>query len=162
MELTIKHKQIALCTLLFVMFSVVLIHGCGDSSTQCTAPAGSTITVTGPSPSSIMADTNFNFTVVVTTPDKLPMPKACLDISGSFAFPRNATQTGVHYQFYLKPDGTNNPSGNIAVSSPFSTQTDDFGQLTFSALVTAASGSFTDTIIVRSGANTGTATFTID
>jgi hypothetical protein len=152
MELTIKHKQIALCTLLFVMFSVVLIHGCGDSSTQCTAPAGSTITVTGPSPSSIMADTNFNF----------PMPKACLDISGSFAFPRNATQTGVHYQFYLKPDGTNNPSGNIAVSSPFSTQTDDFGQLTFSALVTAASGSFTDTIIVRSGANTGTATFTID
>jgi hypothetical protein len=162
MELSLKHKQIALFTLLFAMFSLVLIQGCGDSSTQCTAPAGSTITVTGPSPSSIAADTNFNFTAVVDTPDGKPMPKACIDVSGSFAFPRNASQTGVHYQFYLKPDGTNNPSGNIPVSSPFSTQTDDFGQITFSALVTVASGTFTDTIIVRSGENIGTAPFTID
>jgi len=90
------------------------------------------------------------------------MPKACLYISGSFAFPRNATQTGVHYQFYFSPDGTSNPNGNVPVSSPFSAQTDDFGQYTFSALVTAASGTFTDTISVRSGANMGTATFTIN
>jgi len=162
MELTIKHKQIALFTLIFVMFSIVLMQGCGDSSTQCTAPAGSTITVTGPNPSSIAADTNFNFTAVVIMPDGSPMSKACLDISGSFAFPRNATQTGVHYQFYFSPDGTSNPNGNVPVSSPFSAQTDDFGQYTFSALVTAASGTFTDTISVRSGANMGTATFTIN
>ena len=162
MELTVKHKQIALFTLLFAIFSIVLIQGCGDDKTQCTAPAGSTITVTGPSTSSISADTNFNFTAVVKTSDGNPMAKACIDISGSFAFPRNATQTGVHYQFYFFPDGTSNPNGNLAVSSPFSAQTDDFGQYTFSALVTAASGSFTDTVIVRSGANMGTAAFTID
>lgn len=159
MRLTLKYKQITLFTLLFVMSSIVLIQGCGDSSTQCTAPAGSTITVTGPAPFTIGSDTNFNFTAVVNTPDGKPMPKACIDISGSFAFPRNATQTGVHYQFYLNPDGTNNPSGNIPVSSPFSTQTDDFGQKTFSALVSAASGSFTDTVTVRSGTNIGTVTF---
>ena len=162
MELTIKHKQIALFTLLFVMFSMVLIQGCGDSDTQCTAPAGSTITVTGPAASSISDTTNFNFTAVVNTPDGNPMAKACIDISGSFAFPRNATQTGVHYQFYFNPDGTSNPNGNVAVSSPFSAQTDDFGQYTFSAVVTATSGSFTDTVIVRSGANQGEATFTIN
>ena len=162
MELTIKHKQIALFTLLFVMFSIILIQGCGDSSTQCTAPAGSTITVTGPASSTITSDTNFDFTAVVKTSDGNPMAKACIDISGSFAFPRNATQTGVHYQFYFYPDGTSNPNGNVPVSSPFSAQTDDFGQYTFSALVTATSGSFIDTVIVRSGANMGSATFTIN
>lgn len=159
MELTLKHKQITLFTLLIVLLSIVLIQGCGDSSTQCTAPAGSTITVTGPAPFTIGSDTNFNFTAVVNTPDGNPMPEACIEISGSFAFPRNATQTGVHYQFYYYPDGTNNPNGNVAVSSPFSAQTDDFGQYTFSALVSATSGSFIDTVIVRSGANLGTATF---
>ena len=162
MELTLKHKQIALFTLLFVMFSIVMIQGCGDSSTQCTAPEGSTITVTGPGTFSIGSDTNFNFTAVVTTSDGNPMSKACIDISGAFAFPRNSTQTGVHYQFYYYPDGTSNPNGNVPVSSPFSAQTDDFGQYTFSALVSAASGTFTDTVIVRSGANMGTATFTIN
>ena len=162
MKLIIKHRQIVIFSLLLVSFSIVLIQGCGNSSTQCTAPDGSTITVTGPGTSSISADTNFNFTAVVKTSDGNPMPKACLDISGSFAFPRNATQSGVHYQFYFFPDGTNNPGGNNAVSSPFSAQTDDFGQYTFSALVSVASGSFSDTVIVRSGTNIGTAAFIIN
>ncbi len=162
MKLTLKHKQTFILALLLVIFLVTMIQGCGSSSTQCTAPAGSTITVTGPAAATITSDTNFNFIAVVKTPDGNPMAKACIDISGSFAFPRNSTQTGVHYQFYFFPDGTSNPSGNTPVSSPFSAQTDDFGAYTFSALVTAASGSFTDTVIVRSGANIGTADFTVN
>jgi uncharacterized protein YcfL len=162
MKLTIKHEQIIIFTLLLVIFLVVIIQGCGSSGAQCTAPAGSSITVTGPAAASISSDTNFNFTAVVKTPDGNPMAKACLDISGAFAFPRNSTQTGVHYQFYYYPDGTSNPSGNLAVSSPFSAQTDDFGVYTFSALVSATSGTFTDTITVSSGANMGTAEFTIN
>jgi len=92
------------------------------------------------------------------------MPKACLYISGSFAFPSNATHTGVHYQFYYYPDGTNNTNGNIhgniPINSPFRAQTDDLGQYSFSALVSAASRAFTGSIIVQSGLNVGTATVT--
>lgn len=161
MELTIKRRQIVILALLLGLPLITLVQGCGsvDSSTNCTAPAGSTITVTGPAASTVAFDTNFNFTAVVKTPDGKPMSKACLDISGSFAFPRNATNTGVHYQFYYYAGGTTNPS-NVAVSSPFTATTDDFGQWTFSALVSVASGTFTDTVIVRSGSNIGTATFT--
>jgi len=114
----------------------------------------------------ITADTNLNWTVVVKTPDGNPMPKACLYISGSFAFPRNATHTGVHYQFYYYPAGPNNTNGNIhgnfPVNSPFIAQADDFGQYSFSALVPAASRTFTGSIVVQSGLNVGTATVTVN
>lgn len=135
-------------------------------SVDCTAPAGSTITIIPSSLTiSIAADTNLNWTVVVKKPDGNPMPNACLYISGSFAFPSNATHTGVHYQFYYYPHGTNytngNFLGNIPVNSPFIAQTDDFGQYTFSALVSAARQTFTGTIVVLSGLNVGTATVTV-
>ena len=135
-------------------------------SVDCTAPAGSTITIIPSSLTiSIAADTNLNWTVVVKKPDGNPMPNACLYISGSFAFPINATHTGVHYQFYYYPDGTNyangNFLGNIPVNSPFIAQTDDSGQYTFSALVSAARQTFTGTIVVLSGLNVGTATVTV-
>jgi len=142
------------------------ISGFTVLSVDCTAPAGSTITIKPSSLTiSIAADTNLNWTVVVKTPDGIPMPKACLYISGSFAFPSNATHTRVHYQFYYYPDGTNytngNFLGNIPVNSPFIAQTDDFGQYTFSALVSAARQTFTGTIVVLSGLNVGTATVTV-
>jgi hypothetical protein len=114
----------------------------------------------------IATDTNLNWTVVVKTPDGKPMPKACLYISGSFAFPRNATHTGVHYRFYYYPNGTNNTNGNIRgnihVNSPFIAQTDDFGQYSFSALVSAASRTFTGTIVIQSGLSVGAATVTVN
>jgi hypothetical protein len=141
------------------------ISGFTVLSVDCTAPAGSTITVI---PSSqtirIAGNTNLNWTVVVKTPGGNPMPKACLYISGSFAFSGNAAHTGVNYQFYYYPDGTNNTNGNIQgnipINSPFKVQTDDLGQYSFSALISAASRTFTGTIVVQSGLNVGTATVT--
>lgn len=143
------------------------ISGFTVLSIDCTAPAGSTITITPSNLTTrIAADTNLNWTVVVKTPDGNPMPKACLYISGSFAAPRNATHTGVHYQFYYYPDGTNstngNIHGNIPMNSPFIAQTDDFGQYSFSALVSTARRTFTGTIVVQSGLNVGTATITVN
>jgi hypothetical protein len=85
------------------------------------------------------------------------MPKACVNISGAFAYPRNPGAIGWLYQFYYYPEGTKNP-GNVAVNSGFDAQTDDFGAYTFSAMITAGTGTFTDTITVRSGSNIGTAT----
>jgi len=93
------------------------------------------------------------------------MPKACLYISGAFGFPNDATHTGVSYQFYYYPDGTNgsndNFSSNIPVNSQFKAQTDDLGQYSFSALVSAAKRTFTGTVVVQSGLNVGTATVTV-
>ncbi len=143
------------------------ISGFTVLSVDCTAPAGSTITII-PSrlTTRIAADTNLNWTVEVKTPDGNPMPRACLYISGSFAFPRNATQTGVHFQFYYYPDGTNSTNGNfhgnIPINSPFKAQTDDNGQYSFSAWVSAANRTFTGTIVVQSGLNIGTATVTVN
>lgn len=139
--------------------SIILIAGCGSNSSQCTPPAGSTITVTGPASFSIGADTNFDFTVVVKYPDTTPMPNACFNISGAFAFPRNAQQLGWHYQFYYYPGGTNN-ANNVPVNSPFDAQTDGSGTYTFSALVSVSTGTFTDSVVVRSGTVIGTAAFT--
>jgi hypothetical protein len=142
------------------------ISGFTVLSVDCTAPAGSTITIT---PSNltikIAANTNLNWTVAVKTADGNPMPRACLNISGSFAFPGDATQAGVHYQFYYYPDGTNNTNGNIngniPVNSQFRAQTDDFGQYSFSAMVPSARRTFTGTIVVQSGLNVGTAKVTV-
>jgi hypothetical protein len=143
------------------------ISGFTVLSVDCTAPAGSTITIMPSSLTiSIAADTNLNWKVVVKTPDGNPMPRACLHVSGSFAFHSNPTHPGVHYQFYYYPDGTNNKNsnflGNIPVNSPFIAETDDSGQYTFSAFVSVARQTFTGTIVVLSGLNVGTATVTVE
>lgn len=156
--MNIKHVTMKFITVFMLslgLASIILMAGCGSETTP---PSGSTITVTGPAPFSIGSDTNFDFTVVVKYPDGTPMPKAKLDISGAFAFPRNAAQSGWHYQFYYSPGGNTVP-GNLAVNSPFEAQTDDFGTYTFSALVSVATGTFTDTIVVRAGTIVGTALF---
>jgi hypothetical protein len=98
----------------------------------------------------------------VLYPDGTPMPKACLDISGVLASPRNASGTGWYYQFYYYPGGNTN-IGNIPVNSPFAAQTDDFGQYTFSTLISAGTGSFFDeSIYVRSGSNSASAALTLN
>jgi len=162
MKLTIKHKQIGILTLLLVMLVVILmLVGCGTSGKNCIAPADSSVTVTGAgSFVGLAADTGVNYTVVVKYSDGSVMPKACVNISGSLAAPRNPGGIAARYQFYFFPNGTNDPN-NAAVNSGFDAQTDDFGAYTFSAMITAGSGTFTDTITVISGSNIGTATISV-
>jgi len=157
MKLTIKHRLIVILAPLLIVFLTVLVLGCGTNGKDCIAPAGSSITVTGSgSFTGLAADTGINYTVVVKYSDGTIMPKACINISGPLAFPRNPSNTLPRYQFYFYPNGTNNPN-NIAENSGFDAQTDDFGAYTFSAMITAGSGTFTDTITVLSGSNIGTA-----
>jgi len=162
MRLTVKHKQIIIFNLLLVLFIIALMPGCGgeNSTDNCTAPDGSTITIT---PSSQPIDTggaglavpaSLDWTVRVGYPDGTVMPKACITVSGAFAVPNGF---GL-YQFEFYPSSAN---PNVAVNSGFSAQTDDFGQYTFSTLITAPSGTFTDTIFVRSGTNQGSATISV-
>jgi len=164
MKLTIKHKQIVILALLLVLLLITLISGCGNTKgTECTAPDGSKITIT-PSSQSINTGgtglgvaTNLNWTVRVALSDGTVMPKACINVTGTFAVPNGFAL----YQFYFYPNSNANPN-NIAVNSGFAAQTDDFGQYTFSTLLSAASGTFTDTIYVQSGANIGNATVTVN
>ncbi len=163
MKLTIKYKQTVILALLLVLFLITLIQGCGseNDSSNCTAPAGSTIKI-NPSTGAIHTNgaglsqnTGLNWTVTVAYPDGSIMPKACIGISGTFAVP-NAF-AAYQFQFYPK-----DVVPNLPVNSGFSAQTDDFGQYTFSTLISAGTGTFTDTITVQSGANIGTATITVD
>ncbi len=158
MKLTIKYKQTVILALLLVLLLIMLVQGCGseNSSSNCTAPAGSKITI-NPSSQTIhpTAATGLNWTVTVAYPDGSLMPKACIGISGNFAVP-NSTQA---YQFQFFPKDV---VPNLPVNSGFSAQTDDFGQYTFSTLISAGSVTFTDTITVQSGANIGTATLTVN
>jgi len=157
MKFKIKHKQI----IILVLLLITLVQGCGSttSSDNCTAPAGSTITITPSSQSisvgsGLVFPTGLNWTVTVEYPDKTPMPKACITVSGAFAIPNGY---GLYqFQFYPK-----DVSPNVPVPSGFSAQADDFGQYTFSTLLTAPSGTWTDTIYVQSGANSGNATISI-
>ena len=155
MRQIIIHEKSKKFPLLLALVSIILLLGCGNDKTTCTAPAGSTIVITGPDIyQGIAADTCANLVALVSYPDGSPMPKACIDISGSFAFPRNATVTFPRYQFYYYPKC--DVVANLAVDSGFGAQTDNSGVYSFSALITAGSGTFTDTIFVRSGANVGT------
>jgi hypothetical protein len=163
MRLTIKHKQTVIFNLLLVLFIVVLTTGCGseNSSKNCTAPDGSTITITPASQTistggvGLRVPTALDWTVRVATPDKAVMPNACISVSGAFAVPNGF---GI-YQFQFFPSSV---TPNVAVNSGFSAQTDDFGQYTFSTLITAPSGTFTDTIYVRSGTNVGNAAISVN
>lgn len=159
MELNIKHKQIVILALLLTMLLITLVQGCGNTNgTECTAPAGSTITITPSSQSisggGIFFPTGLNWTVSVALPDKTPMPKACITVSGTFAVPNGYAL----YQFQYYPKDV---SPNVPVNSGFSAQTDDFGQYTFSTLLSAPSGTWHDTIYVQSGTNSANATVSI-
>lgn len=165
MKLTIKHKQIAIFPLLLVLLLITLVQGCGseNSTDNCTAPFGSSITI---NPSSetfktsggvVSSNLAFDFQVTVLYPDKTPMPKACINISGVLAVPN----TSAAYQFFFFPGGAQTP-GNVAVNTGFAAQTDDFGQYTFSAVVSAGTSTFFDTITARSGTVSGTTLLTIN
>jgi hypothetical protein len=165
MSLTIKHKQIVILSLLLALFTIVLMQGCGsgsDSSTGCSsehiAPSDATITVTGGFTGSAGSDTPVYFTATVKDKNGSNMNGICLQISGSFAYPRNITATGWHYTFHRGLD----PIGAPVVNSPFSDATDDFGKYDFSALYSVATGTFTDTVTVRSGSVQGTAAFSVN
>ena len=162
MKLTIKRKQIVILALLLVLLLITLIQGCGNTNgSECTAPAGSTITIT-PSSQTLSTDgaglsqsVGLNWTVTVAYPDKTPMPKACITVSGPLAVPNGY---GV-YQFQYYPKDV---SPNVLVNSGFSAQLDDFGQYTFSTLLTAGTGTWNDTIYVQSGTNSANATITVN
>ncbi|HXY53428.1 MAG TPA: hypothetical protein VEM40_02015 [Nitrospirota bacterium] len=161
MKLTIKQKQTVILTLLFVLILITLAQGCGSesNSNNCTAPAGSKITIS-PASSTISTGgvglfqpTNLNWLVTVDYPDGTVMPKACITVIGTFAVPNGY---GL-YQFFTGPNST-----GVAVNSGFSAQSDDFGQYTFSTLLTAGTGTWTDTLYVQSGTNQGSATITVN
>jgi hypothetical protein len=162
MKLTIKHKQIVILALLLVTFLITLIQGCGSTSgDDCKAPDGSTITIT---PSSQTIDTggtgiafptSLDWTVKVALPDGTIMAKACINVSGTFAVPNGYAL----YQFQFYPSSV---TPNLPVNSGFNAQTDDSGQYTFSTLISAGSGTWNDTIYVRSGSNSGNATVTVN
>lgn len=161
MRLTAKLTIVIHLSLL--LSALFLLNSCGNNKE---ATAGSKITI---NPSSVTAaistDTNFNFNVSVTYADGTPYSKAVLYIEGPFAQPRNNTNTNPRYQFYYYPGGTEN-SSNLAVNSPFTAQTDDYGNYQFSILVYGQVGgvtnSFKDTINVYSGSAFVTATVSIN
>jgi hypothetical protein len=156
MIVSVQQKKIAVLVPLLVVAVIAATLGCGSDATECIAPDGSIIEIR---PASQTVDTGggglgsdqfFDWTVVVTLSDGTPMNGACLNISGLWAVP--SANTG--YQFY------NNPSWvipNTAVDSGFSAKTNDHGQYTFSTLALGGTGTWKDTIFVRSGTNVGSA-----
>jgi hypothetical protein len=163
----IPKKLIVILMLLMLSSSVILLKGCGssnDSSTGCRsdqiAPFDATITVGGGFTGSAGSDTPVYFTAVVKDKSGNNMNGICLQISGNFAYPRNAATTGWHYEFHRGVLDPLNPSP--IVNSPFSDVTDNFGKYDFSALYSVATGTFTDTVTVRSGSVQGTAAFSVN
>jgi hypothetical protein len=138
--------------ILLLILPLFVFNGCGNDSFN-SIPDGSKISV-GPdhSQTGIAADTTVNYTIVAIYSDGTPIPNARVKVSGSFAVPR----ANPHYQFYLYPDGPANLT-NVTVDSGFFVRTGDDGTYMFSALISAASGSFSDSIICTSGTAIGTA-----
>ncbi len=154
----IKNKM-ALLAMLFLLFAVIIIPGCGDTTKKrdCeNAPDLSQITLL---PESQTYDTGgtgavFNipldWTVRVAYPDNTPMPYACINISGPLAVPNGYNI----YQFQFYPSWV---SPNLPVNSGFSAKTDKNGEFSFSTLITAPSPTFKDAVYVQSGSNKGSA-----
>ncbi len=157
MSLIIKNKKMALLAALLVLIAVVLLQGCGTSGKrECeAAPFGAVMTL---KPGGQSVDTGgaglgvnlpWDWTVIVLYPDGTPMPYACLNISGAFAVPNLGL-----YQFQYFPSWV---SPNTPVNSGFRARTDVTGQYTFSTVLSAGSGTWKDTIYIRSGTVEGAA-----
>ena len=152
-----KHYGVPMTTAARILLILLIMAaaGCGRDNnsvtSDCLAPFGSTITLDPPAP--ILKggglDLWQDFQVVVTYPDGDPMPKACINITGTFA-----TGAIPAYTFYYYPKAH---AGNTAVPSGFDAQTNNSGSYTFSILISSATGSFKDDIVVKSGANSGQA-----
>ncbi len=160
MKQAIKHKLMALLAMLLVLFAVILTQGCGTSQRECenaedTAtvaiiPDTQTIDTAG---AGLGTNVPLDWTVRVAYPDDTPMPYACLNISGAFAVPNLAGSGFYQFQFYPSWVIPNTP-----VNSGFIAKTDKNGQFTFSTLLSAGTGTWSDTIYARSGTNVASAT----
>ena len=125
----------------------VIPVGCGNDDN--TAPYDAEI-IFAPSEitASIAFDTCFDDSVTVLFADGTPMSQAQVTISGSFASPRQGA--GSRYFFYEGRCDLPLDAANYR-DSGFKGETDDNGVYHFAVLVTAASGTFTDTIYATSG-----------
>jgi hypothetical protein len=137
-----------ICLLLVMIALLAMLEGCGKNKESTN---GAVISVNPASiTSSIATDTTYNFTVTVKYADGLPYPNAVLNIDGSFAEPRNTTNTLPRYQFYYFTGGATNLA-NVPVDSPFTAQTDDYGNYSFSitvpGLVTITTTTGTSTVV---------------
>ncbi len=161
MSLIINKRQIALMAVLLMLSGLILMQGCGTSgSRECEgAQFGSTITI---NPTSISWSTGGvglalpvtdNWKATVLYPDGSPMPYACLNISGGLAVPDA-------YAIYQFQDGPSWASP-AKVNSGFRARTDVNGQYTFSTVISAGSGTWKDNIYVESGANQGSAAYSV-
>ncbi len=161
MSLIKKNKHIALLAVLLTLFAAILTEGCGTSgSRECEgAQFGSTIKINPPSKSwdtggvGFLSPNTDDWQVTVLYADGTPMPYACLNIYGALAVPRSPAA----YQFQAGPSWTT----PAPVNSGFRARTDTNGQYTFSTLISAGSGTWKDTISVQSGANQGSADYTV-
>jgi hypothetical protein len=142
---------------LVVIVSLALLSGCGNDTT---IPSDGTITFF-PSDitASIAADTCFDSTVTLLFKDGTPMNDAELTISGAFAYPRQGG--GARYTFYNGPCDYPLNLANRRESG-FKALTDQHGVYKFAVLVTAATGTFTDTIHAQSGGIGATQAITIE
>jgi hypothetical protein len=131
---------------LVIIVSIGLLSGCGNDTT---IPSDGTISFfPADITASIAADTCFDSTVTLLFKDGTPMNDAELTVSGAFAFPRQGG--GDRYTFYNGPcTYPLNPANGRA--SGFKAVTDSHGVYRFAVLVTAGTGTFTDTIYVQSG-----------
>jgi hypothetical protein len=162
MSLIKRNTQMVLLAVLLILFAAILTEGCGTSgSRECEgAPFGSTISI-APSTISWATPGGLGFAtpqtddwqVTVLYPEGTPMPYACLNISGALAVPRAPAA----YQFQAGPSWTA-PS---PVNSGFRARTDTNGQYTFSTVISAGSGTWKDSIQIESGANHGSADYTV-
>lgn len=158
MHLSAKGKNFRLVPLFLLVF-LVLASACGkDSDTgiagvtsDCLAPAGSTITVMPVDPEIAITgyDVPYDLWVIVSYPDKTPMPKACVTITGAFA---SVSPTPL-YTFDYYP--VNDPKGPVYVQSGFTAQTDNSGVYRFSIFIPSSTVLFEDDIVVRSGTASG-------
>jgi hypothetical protein len=159
MKSIIKHKKNVTFFIVLVLFSIVVMQGCGNENT---APAGSTITINQDKTSEDTGGAGlpagqaipFDFTVAVTYSDGTPMPNATLTISGGLAIPN----TYIAYQFYHTQYAVGHTDTE---NSPFQAQTNDSGVYTFSALVSGPVTTFKDNVYVTSGTNVATGSIEI-
>jgi hypothetical protein len=150
MRVTLGLKKVMplLCMLCLSAIALLLIKGCGGGETAASTGSIAFIPSAGYSYSGLTANTCAEFTVVAFDNKANPLHNINITITGSFAVPRTPVS---HYQFY-NAAGCNNPGATgIPVNSGFTVSTGDSGGYAFSALVTIATGTFSDNIQAFSG-----------